>query len=61
MNLYTSCAQRNNMKDPVWMRVPRELANKLDEIAEKKGITARGKWAVYARMVLIAHFVEEGA
>lgn len=42
------------MNDPVWMRVPRELANKLDEIAEKKGIKARGKWAVYARMVLLA-------
>lgn len=36
------------------MRVPRELANKLDEIAEKKGIKARGKWAVYAPMVLLA-------
>lgn len=48
------------MKDPVWMRVPRELADQLDTIAEKKGITARGKWAVYARMILMAK-VEEGA
>lgn len=47
------------MNDPVWMRVPRDLANKLDKIAEKKGITARGKWAVYARMVLMAE-VEGG-
>ena len=43
------------MKDPVWMRVERELADDLDKIAKKKGITARGRWAVYARMVLIAH------
>ena len=49
------------MKDPVWMRVPRELADDLDKIAEKKGITARGKWAVYARMVLVAHLQEGGA
>lgn len=42
------------MNDPVWMRVPRELADKLDHLAEKKGITARGRWAVYARMVLMA-------
>ena len=48
------------MKDPVWMRVPRGLADSLDKIAEKKGITARGKWAVYARMVLIAHLAESG-
>jgi len=49
------------MKDPVWMRVPRELADKLDKLAEKKGITARGKWAVYARMVLVSHLDEVGA
>ena len=48
------------MKDPVWMRVERELADKFDEIAKKKGITARGKWAVYARMVLVAHLAELG-
>ena len=48
------------MKDPVWMRVERELADKFDEIAEKKGITARGRWAVYARMVLVAHLQEVG-
>jgi len=48
------------MNDPVWMRVPRELADKFDEIAKKKGITARGRWAVYARMVLIAHLAEAG-
>ena len=48
------------MNDPVWLRVPRELAEELDEIAKKKGITARGKWAVYARMVLIAHLAESG-
>ena len=48
------------MKDPVWMRVERELADKFDEIAEKKGITARGRWAVYARMVLMAHLQEGG-
>ena len=46
------------MKDPVWMRVPRGLADDLDEIAKKKGITARGRWAVYARMVLVAHLQE---
>ena len=44
----------SSMKDPVWMRVPRELADRLDVIAKKKGITARGRWAVYARMVLMA-------
>ena len=49
------------MKDPVWLRVPRELADKLDTIAKKKGITARGRWAVYARMVLTAHLDEVGA
>jgi hypothetical protein len=43
------------MNEFVWMRVPRDLAVDLHKIAEKKGITARGKWAVYARMVLIAH------
>ena len=48
------------MKEPVWLRVPRDLADKFDKIAEKKGITARGKWAVYARMVLIAHLAESG-
>ena len=48
------------MDDPVWMRVPRELADDLDKIAIKKGITARGKWAVYARMVLKAHLQEGG-
>jgi len=47
------------MTDQVWLRVPRELADKLDTIAKKKGITARGRWAVYARMVLIAHYAEE--
>ena len=46
------------MKDPVWLRVPRELADKLEVIADRKGITARGRWAVYARMVLIAHLQE---
>jgi len=49
------------MTNQVWLRVPRELADKLDAIAEKKGITARGKWAVYARMVLTAHLDEVGA
>ena len=49
------------MKDPVWMRVPRELADKLDEIAKREGVIARGRWAVYARMVLIAHLQEGGA
>jgi len=48
------------MKDPVWMRVPRELANEFDKLAEKKGITARGRWAVYARMVLTAHLQDVG-
>ena len=48
------------MDDPVWMRVPRELADDLDKIAKKKGITARGKWAVYARMVLVSHLAESG-
>jgi len=43
------------MKDPVWLRVPRELADELNKIAMKKGITARGRWAVYARMVLVSH------
>jgi len=42
-----------------WLRVPVDLADKLDAIAEKKGITARGKWAVYARMILTAE-VEKG-
>ncbi len=42
------------MKEPVWMRVPKELATMLDEIARKKGVTARGRWAVYARMILMA-------
>ena len=48
------------MKDPVWMRVPRELADDLDKIAKSLGITARGRWAVYARMVLVAHLQEGG-
>ena len=48
------------MNEFVWMRVPRELADDLDKIAEKKGITARGKWAVYARMVLVSHLQEGG-
>ena len=46
------------MKDPVWMRVPRALADKLDVIAKREGVIARGRWAVYARMVLIAHLQE---
>ena len=49
------------MKDPVWMRVPRALADKLDVIAKREGVIARGRWAVYARMVLIAHLAESGA
>ena len=44
----------------VWMRVPRELADDLDKIAKSLGITARGRWAVYARMVLKAHLQEGG-
>jgi len=48
------------MNDQVWMRVPREDAEKLDAIAKKKGIKARGKWAVYARMVLTEHLAKEG-
>ena len=47
------------MKDPVWMRVERELADDLDKIAKSLGITARGRWAVYARMVLSAHLKED--
>ena len=49
------------MTDSNWLRVPVDLADKLDKLAEKKGITARGKGAVYARMVLIAHYAEEGS
>ena len=53
--LYTSCAQIIIMTNQVWLRVPRELADELNKIAMKKGITARGRWAVYARMVLVSH------
>lgn len=56
--LYSLCTHKY-MTDMVWMRVPRELADNLDKIAKKKGITARGRWAVYARMVLIAHLQED--
>ena len=49
------------MTNQVWLRVPRELADELNKIAMKKGITARGRWAVYARMVLTAHLDEVGA
>jgi hypothetical protein len=42
-----------------WLRVPVDLADKLDAIAEKKGIIARGKWAVYARTVLTEHINKE--
>ena len=49
------------MTDSNWLRVPVDLADKLDKLAEKKGITARGKWAVYARMVLVSHLDEVGA
>jgi len=48
------------MNDPVWLRVPRDLADKYNKVAKKKGITARGRWAVYARMVLIAHLADIG-
>ena len=48
------------LNDPVWLRVPRNIADELNEIAKKKGITARGRWAVYARMVLKAHLAELG-
>jgi len=47
------------MTNSNWLRVPVELANKLDEIAERKGIIARGKWAVYARTVLTEHITKE--
>ena len=48
------------MDDPVWLRVERSLAVELDKIAKSLGITARGRWAVYARMVLVAHLQEGG-
>ena len=44
-----------------WLRVPVDLADKLDKLAEKKGIIARGKWAVYARTVLTEHINKEGS
>ena len=56
--IYFLCTEKS-MTNSNWLRVPVELANKLDEIAERKGIIARGKWAVYARTVLTEHITKE--
>jgi len=51
----------NSMTGSNWLRVPVDLVDKLDKLAEKKGIIARGKWAVYARTVLTEHINKEGS
>ena len=49
------------MTNSNWLRVPVDIADELDKLAEKKGIIARGKWAVYARTVLTEHINKEGS
>lgn len=34
------------------LKVPRELALKIERLAEKDGLTDKGKWAIKARMIL---------
>jgi len=41
------------------MRVPGDIAKKLDKVAEKKGISGRGRWAIFARMILAEAVAQE--
>jgi hypothetical protein len=42
----------NDTNGDVFLRVPRETAEKLETKAKKKGISGRAAWSVYARILL---------
>lgn len=45
--------------DDARLRVPRKLAEELEEIAKKRAITGRYAWGVLARKVLLDFVKEE--
>jgi len=43
----------------VQLRVPKDIALKLERKAKRKGISGRAPWAIYARMILKEAIGEE--
>ena len=56
VSLNTNCCLYYMMiimsSEMVFLKVPREVAKKIEQLAEKDGITDRGKWQIKARMIL---------